>query len=66
MRADVALWALPVGAAPTRLVKYRDVHDVLKTYAVENGDGTTDLWFERQWCDRFDFDGLKTTWGTAP
>lgn len=48
--SDVELVELPLGGTPTVLYTFRKGRDFLSSEAVDNGDGTTDLYFDQASC----------------
>jgi hypothetical protein len=58
---NVVLRRFPVGGPPVTVMPLGDNLDLSQTYAVDNGDGTTDVYFDPANCDSFVPDIQKVT-----
>ena len=58
---NVVLRQIPLAGSPTRVVKIRSGHDVQSLYAVDNGDTTTDLYYDPSSCTKAKADIVKVT-----
>ena len=49
---NVAIWRYPVGGTVERVEPVTDGRDLLNTFAVDNGDGTTTVYLDPGRCTR--------------